>query len=473
MVNLDFTREQRALLLDSIWSELESFYSDTEGLRVTPQLDRKKVVEWIESNMNAESSTIEERTKDVVKGLKQFAVHTGHPDYFGLFNPRSSFAGIIADLITATMNPQMAAWSHAPLAIEIENYLVRELGIRFGYQSEEVDGVFCTGGAEANLTAILCAATKHISDFKSNGLIGVSKRPIIYCSEHSHHSIARAARIVGLGYYSVVSIKTDDDLRMIPQEIDRQIQKDLIGGRQPILVVATAGTTGPGSIDQLEEIGEISRKHNLWFHVDGAYGAAIALHETYKTHLKGIEMADSITFDIHKWLAVPMAASVFLTRNDTILEDTFGMHADYMPRDSQGMKVVDPYMHSIQWSRRFIGLKLYMTVLFYGWNGITEIIKNHIELGEELRALLKSNHWTLLNKTPLPVFCFIDDKKGDVQDYSQRIVSYILQTGKAWLSVYPIDGVDTIRVCINNHLTSSVNIRKLVTLLEEARSSVK
>ena len=468
MVNLDLDQTERASFLTSLWSELETFYGHTEEIRVTPQLDRKKVIDWIESNMDSDSSTLD-RAKDVVNGLKQFAVHTGHPDYFGLFNPRSSFAGIIADLITATMNPQMAAWSHAPLAIEIENYLVQELAKRFGFQSDTADGVFCSGGAEANLTAVLCAATKYIKDFKSNGLLGLEKRPIIYCSEHSHHSIARAARIVGLGHDSVVSIDTDDDLRMTPQALDIQIRKDIEQGREPIMVVATAGTTGPGSIDQLDEIGEVARSHDLWYHVDGAYGAAIILNENYKSYLKGIEHADSITFDIHKWLAVPMAASVFITNNDTILEDTFGMHADYMPRDSQGMKVIDPYMHSIQWSRRFIGLKLYMSVLFYGWDGIAALVENHIRLGEEFRKLIRSNGWRVLNTTPLPVICFVDEAHSEVSDYSQRITSYILESGKAWLSIYPIDGIDTIRVCINNHVTSSENIKKLLALLDEAR----
>jgi aromatic-L-amino-acid decarboxylase len=470
VVNLDLNREERILFLASLWSELETFYTNTEELRVSPKLDRKNVIEWIECNIHSDASTLD-RAKDVINGLKQFAVHTGHPDYFGLFNPRSSFAGIVADLITATMNPQMAAWSHAPLAIEIENYLVQELAKRFGFQIENADGVFCSGGAEANLTAVLCAVTKSVENFKSNGLLGVTKRPIIYCSEHAHHSIARAARIVGLGHDSVVSIKTDDDLRIIPQALDLQIRKDIEQGSAPIMIVATAGTTGPGSIDQLEEIGIIARDQNLWFHVDGAYGAAIILNENYKSHLKGIEQADSITFDIHKWLAVPMAASVFITSTPDILEETFGMHADYMPRDSQGMKVIDPYMHSIQWSRRFIGLKLYMSVLFYGWDGIAALVENYIILGEEFRSAISSKGWNIINSSPLPVICFVDEQAKGERNNSQQIVSYILETGEAWLSIYPIDGVDTIRVCINNHMTASANINKLVQLLGEARSS--
>jgi len=470
VINLDFDNIERTSFLRELWSELETFYTDTGSLRVAPQLDKEKIVHWIDAIVKTESTPIEQ-SKKVIDGLKEFAVHTGHPDYFGLFNPRSSFAGIVADLITATMNPQMAAWSHAPLAIEIENYLIRELGCRFGFSAAETDGVFCSGGAEANLTAVLCAATKSIENFKSQGLVGITKRPIIYCSEHSHHSIARAARIIGLGHDSVVSIKTDSQLRMLAEELDIQILKDIEKGRKPIMVVATAGTTGPGSIDQLEELGEVAEKHQLWFHVDGAYGAAIILNENYKAHLQGIEKADSITLDIHKWLAVPMGASVFVTSDLTVLEDTFGMQAEYMPRDSRGMKVVDPYMHSIQWSRRFIGLKFFMTVLFYGWNGIADLIENHIQLGEEFRKLISGKGWNVLNTTVLPVICFVDEEHRDKSDLSQRVASYILESGKAWLSIYPIDGLDTIRVCINNHTTTSENIERLVDLLEEARSA--
>ena len=193
----------------------------------------------------------------ITKGLEKYSVHTPHPKYFGLFNPRSNFAGILADIITASYNPQLAAWSHAPYAVEIEAKIIQDFCEKFGYQKGSSDGVFTTGGAEANLTALLAALNHQYPAFAENGLFGIRKKPIIFCSKEAHHSVQKSAKIVGLGYSAVKTISTLPNLKMNPFALEESIKNSLTNGEAPLLVIATAGTTGTGTIDDLEAINAI------------------------------------------------------------------------------------------------------------------------------------------------------------------------------------------------------------------------
>ncbi len=472
MADFNLSGKERQEVLTHVIALLEEYYNHTRDLDVAPTLDKQEIYDYVSQFDFTTKVDFKQGAGVIIEGLRRYAVHTPHPRYYGLFNPRASFAGIVADLITATFNPQMAAWSHAPYAAEVEDYLIHQLGKKFGYDTSTSDGVFCTGGAEANLTAVLCAIKRIFPLSSEGGLRSLSVQPIIYCSAHAHHSVARAARITGLGTLCVHSIDTDGRHSMDIEALKRQINIDIAAGLKPMMVAATAGTTGLGSIDPLVEIGVLCRSEGIWLHVDAAYGGAVALSPTHRQILKGIEGADSITFDIHKWLSVPMAASVFITRHHEILGDTFGMTAGYMPRDSQGMAVTDPYMHSIQWSRRFIGLKLYMSLLFYGWKGYEELVDRQMELGQSFASRIQSDGWTRVNDSPLPVICFTDFRqKGDAQ-FCQKIVTYVLNTGQAWLSVYPLDGQDVLRVCINNYDTTMEDVDALIELLATARSEV-
>ena len=180
---------------------------------------------------------------------------------------------------------------------------------------------------------------------------------------------------------------------MVTAELENQIQKDIALGHQPLMIVATAGTTGTGAIDDLAAISKIAKKYQLWFHVDGAYGGAAILNSNLKATLKGIETSDSIILDAHKWLSLPMGISLFLTSNKNILNKTFRITTEYMPREANELPIANLFSHSIQWSRRFIGLKLYLSLLFYGWEGYDQIIEHQRQLGVFLKAQLIASNW--------------------------------------------------------------------------------
>lgn len=468
-MNFDLTPQQRQELWSELFNHLESYYAHTSELPVSPELDREKIVALVEKYSLGEGTGPGQAIAHVVEGLSRYAVHTPHPMYYGLFNPRAAFPGILADAITAAFNPQMAAWSHNPFANEAENFLVRELGEKFGFPKEKIDGVFAGGGAEANLTAVLCALNRHFPEYANAGLAGIGKRPVMYCSAESHHSVIRAGRISGMGLDAVRPIPVDGRQRMQPELLSRQIEKDRAEGFYPFLAIATAGATGTGAIDPIPEIAGIAERHGLWLHVDAAYGGAVILDEQKKDLLQGIERAHSITFDAHKWLSVPMGAGLFLTREPDILSRSFRITADYMPKEAQGLPVTDPFTHSIQWSRRFIGLKLYLSLLFFGWEGYGQAIKRQCRMGDLLKEELQKNGWKMYNDTELPIACFMDPGHEQTPGFARAVCDKVLQSGKAWISVYPVGKLETLRACITNYATGEKEVLELVALLNACR----
>ena len=455
----------------AIWDELgrilENYSTAVETWPVTPELNPEKIRAMLAPCDFLHPVDAVEALQLAANGLKDYQVHTPHPRYFGLFNPAPTTMGIVADALVAGFNPQLAAWSHSPFAAEVEQHLVRAIGSRFGYSPGAVDGAFASGGMEANHTAILAALTNRFPDFATKGLRSLDAQPVFYCSSESHHSFLKAARMCGLGMDSLRHIEIDDQLRMRPEALHKAIVYDTENNFAPFLVVGTAGTTNAGIIDPLPALADVAAKHNLWYHVDAAWGGGAAFVPELQPLLNGIERADSITFDAHKWLSVPMGAGLFLTRHNTILDRTFRVATAYMPKDAAGLDIVDPHLHSMQWSRRFIGLKVFLSLLAAGWEGYAEAIRHQTRMGVVLREGLARAGWEIVNETPLPVVCFA--KPGATAEEHQQIVSKIVRSGKAWISTTLLAGKRTVlRACVTNYRTQESDVAALIGDLSES-----
>ncbi len=470
-MQFDFKKKDRLETLGLVIEKLETYYNATKSLKTNPELNID-AIRGLLLNEELEYGTQPEKAIDhIIYGLETYAVHTPHPKYFGLFNPRSNFAGILADLIAATYNPQLAGWSHAPFAVEVEDLLIREFAAKFGYKSEQADGVFKSGGAEANLTALLCALNHNYPNLFEEGLIGMDKKPVIFCSKEAHHSIQKAVKIVGLGTKLIKSISITDESKLDTDILEQELKKLDYSVYAPLMVIGTAGTTGTGTIDDLHRLSTICKKYNMWFHVDAAYGGGAILSSDLKPYLSGIEKSDSITFDAHKWMSVPMGTSIFLTQHHDILEKTFGISTPYMPKDDDGLKVTQPFTRSIQWSRRFIGLKVYLSLLIYGWKGYEQTINHQAGMGRYLKRRLREEGWSVINDTVIPVVCFTKEEFKNDMHFTQHIIDNILKNGTSWLSLYPIDGISTLRACITNYNTTEVEIEELITELNQEAAS--
>lgn len=403
----------------------------------------------------------------VVENLWRFQTHTPHPRYFGLFNPAPALMGIAGDALAAAFNPQIAAWAHSPFAAEVEAHLVRAFGARLGYDPDTADGVFCSGGAEANHTAMLTALTHQFPEFGERGARGLTAPPVCYVSAEGHHSFLKAARLCGLGSEALRAVAVDERLLLDAGSLTERIKTDRGEGLAPFLLVGTAGTTNAGVVDPLKRLAEIARAERLWYHVDAAWGGAAALSPRLRGLLAGIEAADSITFDAHKWLSAPMGAGVYLTRHPEILTRTFATPTAYMPRDARGLDVTDPHLHSMQWSRRFIGLKVFLALLVAGWDGYAVVVDRMTDMGDMLRRLLEEDGWEIVNATPLPVVCFADPRLPDPEPVAREVV----RSGDAWISTTRLRGRAVIRACITNYRTGEDDIVALVTSLRRARAA--
>ena len=455
---------------DALWRRLieaiEDYASRVGEARVAPELDPEAIRSLLAPFDFARPVEPLAALDFAVENLWRHQVHTPHPRYFGLFNPAPTTMGIAADALVAAFNPQLAAWSHAPFANEVERHLVEAFAERFGYPKGQRDGTFTSGGSEANHTALLCALAARFPAFGEHGARALGGDPVLYVSELAHHSFVKLARACGLGTEAVRTLPVDPSLRLTPGVLRASIQQDRSAGRRPFMAVGTAGSTSAGVVDDLAALADVAEAEDVWYHVDAAWGGAAALVPELRGVLAGIERADSITFDAHKFLSVPMGAGVFLTRHTDVLSEAFGIHTAYMPAN-QGAP--DPYTHSIQWSRRAIGMKVFLSLLVAGWDGYAEVIRHQTAMGRLLRERLGADGWQIVNDTPLPVVCFT--APGADAARLQCIADAVVEAG-AWISTTRLDaGRPVLRACVTSYRTTEADVEALVTMLREARAA--
>jgi glutamate/tyrosine decarboxylase-like PLP-dependent enzyme len=399
---------------------------------------------------------LEEVCADLEQMLRTWNVQVTHPRYFGLFNPSVTLASIVADTLVAMYNPQLATWRTSPAANEIERHTLAWLRGRFGFPSD-ASANFTTGGAEANLSAVIVALTGGFPDYGEHGLRQLSAAPLIYLSGEAHHSFSKIAHMTGLGRRALRTVGVDSQLRMDLGDLARQVAEDRNDGLAPFMVVGTAGTTSAGALDPLPDLARFCRAQNLWFHVDAAWGGAAVISPRLRDYLAGIEAADSITCDAHKWFSVPMGAGMFFCRHPETVAAAFHAETSYMPPNAPGA-TVDPYITSVQWSRRFIGLKLFLALAQHGESGYISMIEHQTHLGNVLRNALTSTGWHIVNSTPLPLVCFTRDGLD-----TSRFLAAVHEHQIAWMSEVRLAGAaPVLRACITSFRTTEADVEWVV-----------
>jgi glutamate/tyrosine decarboxylase-like PLP-dependent enzyme len=451
-------------------SEIQGYFDGVDRLPVTPAAAPAYIRRLLLDRFDFRRPVpLEALVAETAALLREYSLHTAHRRYFGLFNPGVRPAGVAGDALAAAFNPQMAAWRHSPIGCEIERHTLRWFAPRFGLDPDGCASHFTSGGAEANLTAVLAALTRHFPDYGEYGLRALPAQPVFYVSEEAHHSFHKIAHLTGLGREALRVVPADDRLRLDIEELARRIAADREAGLAPFLVVGTAGTTAAGVIDPLPELAELCARERLWLHVDAAWGGAAALSARLRPLLRGVERADSLTCDAHKWLAAPMGAGMFFCRHPDSVSRTFRVTASYMP-DPTG-ETVDPYVTSIQWSRRFIGLKVFMTLAELGEEGLARLIDAQTELGGELRGKLAASGWELVNDAALPVVCATHPAIREGRTTVRAVVEGVLARGRAWVSEVLLRGrLPAVRACITNYRTTSAD---LDVLMEELSLGVR
>jgi glutamate/tyrosine decarboxylase-like PLP-dependent enzyme len=398
--------------------------------------------------------------------MEQGLVHVTHPRYFGLFNPAPTFPAQCADRIAAVFNPQLATSTTSPAAVEIEAHVIRSVARRAGLPTE-AGGHFTTAGSEANYTALICALTRSNAGFATEGARCFKGPPVFYVSRESHLAWLKIAHQAGIGRSAVRLVGTDGRGRMDTNVLAHTLTVDRSRGCVPIMIAATAGTTNAGMIDPLGDCAEIARSNSLWYHVDAAWGGALIASNALRGTLKGIEQADSITIDAHKWLATTMGCGMFLTRHTDLLSSAFQVSTGFMPSN---LPKFDPYVTTVQWSRRFVGLRLFLSLAVAGWDGYGKHVERSIKLAELLRQQLLERGWSILNDSPVAVLCAQPPPRfGDVR----AIVGRILSSGRVWVAAATFEEREVIRACVTHGQTTPADVTELVSALHGDGDVVK
>jgi glutamate/tyrosine decarboxylase-like PLP-dependent enzyme len=372
----------------------------------------------------------------------------------------------------ATFNPQLAVWSNSPGANELEAHLLRAFAARFGLDPRAAGGSFTGGGAEANLSALVVALSSAFPRYGEEGLRALPAQPTFYVSEETHRTMEKAAHVAGLGRAAMRVVEVRADLTMDLDDLARRLAEDRAAGLAPFLVVGTAGTTNAGAVDPLPELARVCEQERLWFHVDAAWGGTAALSPKLRGHIAGVERADSLTFDPHKQLSMPLGTGMFLVRRKEALGAAFYVDAAYARQQGD---IHEPYTHSMQWSRRFIGLKLFMTLAVEGWDGVARRLEHQSAMADALRAQLPSRGWSVEAPSALPVVCLRDARAGEgaAPGHHDRLAAEVVRRGAVWLTSSRLHGTrEVLRACICSYRTGPAELELLLEELEAARGAV-
>jgi glutamate/tyrosine decarboxylase-like PLP-dependent enzyme len=429
---------------------------------VMPTLDRARLRAELGAFDFAAPRPLEELIAWTVKQLEQGVVHMNHPRYFGLFNPAPTFPAQCADRIAGTFNPQLASSGSSPAPVEIEGHVIREVARRAGLPAQSA-GHFTTAGSEANYTALVCALTRAEARFGIDGVRAFQGPVAIYTSRECQPAWFKIAHQAGIGRAALRLIGTDGRGRMDTGALVRALAEDRARGVVPVFLSATAGTTPAGMIDPLAECARIAASEGLWYHVDAAWGGAALASARLRPLLTGIELADSVTIDAHKWFATTMGCGMFITSHPQVLSEAFRVSTDFMPSN---VTQLDPYLNTMQWSRRFMGLRLFLSLGAAGWDGYGAHVERASELIAHIGRQLVARGWSVANDSQLAVLCVVPPpESAAIRD----IVRRVLDSGRAWVAATTHEGREVLRICATHGESSLADANELVAALEAAR----
>jgi glutamate/tyrosine decarboxylase-like PLP-dependent enzyme len=408
---------------------------------------------------------------EICREMVDEGFHVPSANYFGLMNPTPTYMGVLAEALVAALNPQLATLARSQLASKIELETIRWMGERVGWPGE-FNGTFTSGGNEANFSGLALALAAKFPACVEEGVASIGGQAVVYASAEAHHSLDKSAGLLGIGRKALRRIAVNDAAQLDPQELDRAVRSDRAAGRKPFCVVATAGTTNSGTVDNLVAVAELCKRHDLWLHVDGAYGAAAIFSNRHRELVRGIERADSITIDPHKWLAVPFAAGVILTSHPAILERAFAVAAPYMPK-AAGARLPDNSRISTQWTRRMNSLKLWLTLRVHGRKGYEDLIDRQMKLANGFaRWVEASEYFELAVPQTLPIVTF--RLKGlnprQLAEPHESIVEEVTRDGSRWMSDTIVRGQSVLRMMVISYLTEERHLQALENALAGAAS---
>lgn len=467
--------EVMASYLDSI--RHRPVYPKTTSREIQERLDRALPVEGIDFD------PLLETFEDVIVAASR---HNGHPRMFGYVQAPGTALAAIADLLASSLNANLTAWRSAPVAVEVERLTIDWIKQILGFKPDAA-GLFVSGGSMANLAALAAARrAKAPSDLTSKGVQTLSQTMRLYASEETHHSVAKAATLLGLGRDNVRLVEVDERYKIHIDDLVAKIQEDIAAGHRPFCVVANAGTVGTGAVDPLGQVREVAKQFNLWMHIDASYGGFATLAQSGRDLFSGLPEADSVALDPHKWLYLPVDCGCVLYRDPETARATFAHDAEYtrvMEREPDEAFAFWDYGPEL--SRRFRALKVWMVLKGVGLRVLGEAIEKDLACARHLERLVSaSDDFEMLAPVELSIFCFRhlpsrlkkalnhpdEEERTRVEEqldaWNERLLVALQRDGSSYLSNTRLCGRFSLRGCVMNYRTT---LHDMEILLEDLR----
>jgi glutamate/tyrosine decarboxylase-like PLP-dependent enzyme len=388
---------------------------------------------------------------DIDSDILPYSLGIGHPRWWGFVRASASPLGIATDLLATTMNSNCAG--SAQVATHLELTVLRWLAELVGYEPK-AGGLLMSGGSAANFVALSAMRERMLPGTRAVGMLGRQERPLVYASGEVHSCITRAVEFLGFGAQALRWVPLDAERRMDAGALARMIAEDRELGATPVCVVATAGTVNTGAVDPLEEIAGVADREGLWFHVDGAYGAIGAALPELADRYRGLERADSVVVDPHKWLYVPYEAGAVLVRELANLESAFATRAEYLEVGDEDYFNGPVWFHERgpQLSRGFRALKVWAVMRHIGLHGYRELWRRDLAVAAELRRLADAHpRLELVPSTDLSVCCFrYRPGSGEPSEFNRRLLDRIHRDGRLFISGTTLEESFYLRACIIN-----------------------
>lgn len=453
--------------------------------RVYPQTTSRQIREKLDSALPVEGVDFE-RLLDDFRNIVETSRHNGHPRMFGYVQAPGTAVAAIADLLASTLNANLTAWRSAPAAVEVERLTIDWIKQILTYD-ERAAGLFVSGGSIANMAALAAArCAKAPEDLLRKGARSLRKAMRVYLSKETHHSVAKAAALLGIGRDNVRHVNVDARYKIDIDDLVLKITQDLAAGHLPFCVVANAGTVVTGAFDPLAQISEVARRFNLWMHVDACYGGFSALAPSARPLFGAIREADSVALDPHKWLYLPVDCGCVLYRDPQTARSSFAYEADYTRVIAQEADEAFAFWeYGPELSRRFRALKVWMLLKGVGARALGVAIENDLACARHLRSLVQaSDDFEMLAPIELSIFCFRHvppvlrhalANAGEVgqqciqeelDTFNERLLLALQRDGSSYLSNARIGDRFALRGCVMNYRTTP---RDMEILLDDLR----
>jgi glutamate/tyrosine decarboxylase-like PLP-dependent enzyme len=455
---LQLTRHEMQALGYQIVDLLVEHFENLPNKPVTRRRDRATLENKLREPLPEKGTEIAKVIEQIQEDVFNNIMHLDHPRCFAFVPSPSNFVSVMADALASGFNVFAGTWLEGSSAAEIELVTIDWLRQLFGLP-EEAGGLFVSGGSIANLTALATARHVKLNDQIQNA--------VVYYSDQTHSSIARALKILGFAPEQLGKIESNDRFCLPLAELQERVASDRAMGKVPFCVVANAGTTNTGAVDPLPELAEFCRQQGLWLHADGAYGAAAILCDEGRSLLKGLELVDSLTLDPHKWLFQPYEIGCLLVRDRAHLKDTFYILPEYLQDVEHGEEEVNFCNYGIQLTRSFRALKLWMSFKVFGVEAFRQAVAKGIALAELTEKLLyQLSDWEVVTPAQLGIITFryvpFGCSDSEIDGINHQLVDRIIADGSIMLSTTVLKGRTVLRMCTINPRTTEEDIRDAI-----------